>query len=137
MQTTGRPVLQGDKDGNLFNVTIPIQPISDGDGGEYALVSDVKPSNNYELWHRRFGHPSTTVLKQMLGGGVVDGMSFTKQEIKDFHAKGICEGCAKGKMDKLPVSRQPSKVDAKHKYKPGQRMCSLAQINLLEVIIIL
>jgi hypothetical protein len=45
---------------------------------------------------------------------------FTKQEIKKFHDKGICKGCAQGKMNKLPARCQSSNTDTMRKYKPGQ-----------------
>jgi hypothetical protein len=111
---TGTPLISGKQANGVYEADIPATPLPHM---ESALVADARIDNEFELWHRRFGHCSVRTLKDTMRS--VTGMSFPKTHIKHFHAKGICHGCAVGKLDKKPVRRHELKKQLPVQMKPG------------------
>ena len=61
-----------------------------------AMISVLK-LNTYNLWHQRFGHTNSRVIKAILAhiiGGPATGVASP--------ATGLCDGCEKGKSKQLP-----------------------------------
>ena len=52
--------------------------------------------NVSDLWHRRLGHPSESVMKNMVGKVAMD--SKIPKEVK----LSFCESCVEGKMQRKP-----------------------------------
>ena len=61
---------------------------------------------NFEVWHRRLGHPSDDVMRHFV--------KHTGSFPKDFKIPGrtsICKGCAEGKMKSSPFPPSQSRAD--------------------------
>ena len=61
-----------------------------------VLLSDAKPTNMFELWHRRLGHPSSRVVSKVL--------SLCNIHIPNNMTGSVCPACCYGKMYKYYMS---------------------------------
>jgi histone deacetylase 1/2 len=58
-----------------------------------------KPSTS--RWHRRLGHPSSTIVQQILSHNKLPC-------VKDFSLQLVCDACQKGKSHQLPYHKSTS-----------------------------
>jgi hypothetical protein len=63
---------------------------------EHASVAS-ENANDVDLWHQRLGHPSESVLKEIVTHELVSGVKIPKRVELSF-----CEGCVEGKMQRKP-----------------------------------
>lgn len=68
-----------------------------------VLIS-VKPMNEVELWHRRYGHIGKSGLSKLISGRMVNGL-----ELKNSVDAGgaVCAPCMKGKQTRKPFKQMP------------------------------
>jgi hypothetical protein len=76
---------------------------------EHASVAS--ENANVDLWHQRLGHPSESVLKEIVTHELVSGVKIPKRVELSF-----CEGCVEGKMQRKPVGviRSKRKLQCVH-----------------------
>lgn len=60
-------------------------------------TTTVSKHDVFELWHRRLGHPSSKIVKSILGSC---NFVFTKDTLDN-----VCIACQQGKFHKLPFSK--------------------------------
>jgi hypothetical protein len=94
-QTTRKVLHRGRCEGGLY----PIKSVSN----KQAHGATVKPSTS--RWHYRLGHPSTSVVHQVLGK---NKLPFVQESNKE----SVCDACQKGKRHQLPYLRSTSTSSA-------------------------
>jgi hypothetical protein len=62
-------------------------------------LSSVKVS--FERWHHRLGHPSPSIVQQVLKN---NDLSFDERS----NSESVCDACQKGKMHQLPYPKSSS-----------------------------
>jgi hypothetical protein len=58
--------------------------------------------NPLEVLHVKLGHASEDLIKWIIKNGVVKGLDYTYDQIKNLHLP-LCDACMKGKMKAFPV----------------------------------
>ena len=88
-QATKRTLLRGNCEGGLY----PLKPRSSSNKVTFGAVK-----SSSSRWHSRLGHPSSTVVQQVLSKSRI---SFVSDSNKDI----VCDACQKGKSHQLPYPR--------------------------------
>lgn len=80
-----------------LNVDVVVQVRSE------VLIS-VKPQNEEELWHRRYGHIGKSGLSKLISGQMVNGLVLKKSFVP---AGTVCEPCVRAKQTRKPFKEMP------------------------------
>ncbi|GMI77078.1 hypothetical protein HRI_001377100 [Hibiscus trionum] len=82
--------------------------VFNNDGGSVSatpsMAYNVSKCFSFDLWHKRLGHPSSSVLKSALSSC---NISFTNNTLTE-----VCSSCMKGKAHKLPFQLSTTLYDS-------------------------
>jgi len=102
---TGTIVLEARKLGkSLFHMKFTA---AQKDQQSSAATASKKSSYSLKQWHRKFGHASPKVIKQMAKIGAVTGLHLNKESEEDVY---MCEGCIYGAMHRSPFRTSKSRA---------------------------
>jgi hypothetical protein len=87
-QATGRTLLHGKSSNGLY-------PLNGATSPSKQVLSTSTPSS--ARWHARLGHPSSSVVQQIL--------SSNKIFVSSKHDELVCDACQKGKSHQLPYPK--------------------------------
>jgi hypothetical protein len=105
-------VMTGEKSGmSLYELEIQTAPTKMSQSAEKATTSNANAvalkAASFNTWHKRLAHVNYQTIQRMMRHEAVEGITLKeKSEIP----KEICQGCALGKMQKLPFLLGTRKV---------------------------
>jgi gag-polypeptide of LTR copia-type/Integrase core domain/GAG-pre-integrase domain len=113
--TNGVPVAQGSKVGNnLYKMKVAIRDTKVSTPKAIQIKPHIFSLNgttqNWETWHRRFGHTSYSRLQYMLDNDLVHGFTVDTKS-----PKPDCVACTESKQTIKPFSKK-----SEHKSQPGE-----------------
>ena len=66
-----------------------------------AMATSSESPDNWEIWHRRLGHPSPTAMYRLVKECMAKGVSIPDSLLKECKSRR-CECCILGKQSHLP-----------------------------------
>jgi histone deacetylase 1/2 len=118
-QATRRTLLRGNCEGGLY----PLKPSSSSLFNKVSLGATKASTSR---WHSRLGHPSSTIVNQVLSK---NSIPFVSESNKDQ----VCDACQKGKSHQLPypvstsVSSSPLELVFSDVWGPHYKKSTLCQ----------
>ena len=108
----GKVVVEGDRVGNLYKVTLyhPISENASKGEDEDMIKKEIEPTvkkvnaASLKVWHERYNHLNVADLKKLVKDGMIAGIEFDDTTMFD------CEACIMGKHKRHPFKNSKSKT---------------------------